>query len=293
MLKTVFLSTRPPFLILSLICVFLGISIVAREAVVNVHYAVLAVIGGLSAHMSVNLFNEYYDFKSGLDFNTIKTPFSGGSGALPNNPQFSKAVLLAAISTTTITSLIGLYFINIYGLGLLPLGILGLFLVLTYNWINRWPLLCLIAPGLGFGFAMVVGTQYVLTGEYWGQAVYIGLITFFLVNNLLLLNQYPDLTADKAVGRNHVPIAYGLNVSTIVYSFFALAALLILLLLVLEKILPIASLFALLPFALTGIAALGAYKYKDTIGAHPQFLAANVASALIVPAIIMISLFLA
>jgi len=30
-----------------------------------------------------------------------------------------------------------------------------------------------------------------------------------LVNNLLLLNQFPDVDADKTVGRRHYPIAVG------------------------------------------------------------------------------------
>jgi len=43
----------------------------------------LALLGAFLAHVSVNTLNEYYDFKSGLDLETIRTPFSGGSGALP------------------------------------------------------------------------------------------------------------------------------------------------------------------------------------------------------------------
>jgi hypothetical protein len=47
----------------------------------------LIFIGALFAHISVNTLNEYFDFKSGLDLTANKTPFSGGSGALPNTPD--------------------------------------------------------------------------------------------------------------------------------------------------------------------------------------------------------------
>ena len=47
----------------------------------------LVLIGAVSAHISVNTFNEYFDFLSGLDAKTVKTPFSGGSGALVENPN--------------------------------------------------------------------------------------------------------------------------------------------------------------------------------------------------------------
>ena len=42
----------------------------------------LLVIGVVLAHVSVNLFNEISDYKSKIDENTVRTPFSGGSGML-------------------------------------------------------------------------------------------------------------------------------------------------------------------------------------------------------------------
>ncbi len=75
---------RPPFLILAPVCAFLAISIVAYQSPTSLSFIkiFLVVIGAIAAHISVNTFNEYFDFKSGLDFKTMKTPFSGGSGAL-------------------------------------------------------------------------------------------------------------------------------------------------------------------------------------------------------------------
>ena len=53
---------------------------------------------------------------------------------------------------------------------LLPIGLLGLVLVVSYTpWITRHPLLCLVAPGLGFGPVMVLGTLVALTGACPGQ----------------------------------------------------------------------------------------------------------------------------
>ena len=86
--KTVVLSMRVPFLALTFVCVFLGAStVVANQANVNLTLLILALFGALLAHISVNTLNEYFDFKSGLDLETIKTQFSGGSGALPQNPD--------------------------------------------------------------------------------------------------------------------------------------------------------------------------------------------------------------
>ncbi len=117
-------------------------------------------MGAMSAHISVNMLNEYHDFKSGLDFKTKKTPFCGGSGALPNNPEIANLVLLFGLLALFITLAIGIYFITIIGTTILPIGLLGFVIIVTYTqWLNRMPLLCLIAPGLGFGLLMFVGSQ--------------------------------------------------------------------------------------------------------------------------------------
>lgn len=245
------------------------------------------------AHIAVNALNEYYDFKSGLDLVTQKTPFSGGSGALPDNPDAASAVLLLAVLTTIATIVIGLYLALISGPGIIPIGLLGLLIIAAYTgWITKHPLLCLVAPGTGFGFLMVVGTQYVLTGSYLQLSWLIALIPFFLINNLLLLNQYPDINADKTVGRYHLPIAFGTKVSNVVYGIFALAAALTIILLVIFHLLPSLSLAALLPLAAASFSLKGAREYQDKIGQNPQYLAANVAIAILTPLILGISLIL-
>ncbi|HHJ06807.1 MAG TPA: prenyltransferase, partial [Anaerolineae bacterium] len=180
---------RLPFLILGPACALLGIgAAVWQVGRVSVFYSALAMLGAVTAHISVNAFNEYFDFKSGLDFKTKATPFSGGSGTLPANPQAARPALMTAWTTLGITALIGLYFLWVWGLALLPLGLLGLVIVYIYtNWITRSPFLCLIAPGLGFGILTVMGTNFVLTGQYSLTAFFAALVPFFLVNNLLLL----------------------------------------------------------------------------------------------------------
>ena len=87
---------RPPFLILAPVCAFLAISIVAFQSPSSLSFIkiFLVVIGAIAAHISVNTFNEYFDFKSGLDFKTMKTPFSGGSGALPASPDKARIALV-------------------------------------------------------------------------------------------------------------------------------------------------------------------------------------------------------
>jgi 1,4-dihydroxy-2-naphthoate octaprenyltransferase len=184
-----------------------------------------------------------------------------------------------------------LFFIWQYGVQLLPLGLLGLLLIVSYTqWINKFPVLCLISPGVGFGVLMVVGTQFVLTGEYLPEAFYIAVIPFLLANNLLLLNQYPDIQADSKVGRNHFPIAFGIQKSNMVYGLFALTTALILAVYISIGFLPALSWIALIPMPLAIYSLYGAITHKGAIGSYPLYLGANVAVTVLTPLLLGISI---
>jgi len=285
---------RLPFLVLTPACVFLGASsVIHSRPGVDMHLLLLALLGAVLAHICVNTLNEYADFKSGLDLITRRTPFSGGSGALPRHPEMATPVLVAGIASLIGTSLIGIFFTWKYGTGIIPLGVAGLVLVVGYTqWITRRPLLCLIAPGLGFGFLMVAGTHFALTGEHSSFSWLVGLVPFFVINNLLLLNQYPDLHADREVGRNNLLIAYGTNAGAIMYGSFVMLAIVAMILLVVSGVLPTLSLVALLPIPLALLALSGAVRHAENIGDYPHYLGANVAVAVLTPTLLGASIML-
>src|SRR4030042_4031996 len=100
-----------PFLILTPACVFLGVATAIQSgAQINPLHVLLVLIGALCTHISVNAFNEYDDFKSGLDARTQRTPFSGGSGTLPAKPQMARTALVVALLGLGIIVLAGIYF---------------------------------------------------------------------------------------------------------------------------------------------------------------------------------------
>lgn len=284
-------SMRVPFLALSPVCVFLGAS-TAHVNRGNLGLLALALFGALLAHVSVNTLNEYLDFRSGLDLETRRTPFSGGSGALPDDPGAASAVRLVAMTSFIGAMLIGLFLAWKCGAMILPIGLAGLALIVLYDRINRHPWLCLIAPGSGFGLLMVAGTHCVLSGS---TAVYpwiVGIVPFFLTNNLLLLNQYPDIRADARACRRHVPIVVGIAGSNRLYAAFALMAAAAIAAGSLSGYFPTTSLIALTPMPLAWFAWRGAIEYGERIGSHPRYLGANVAVAILTPLLLGISLVL-
>jgi 1,4-dihydroxy-2-naphthoate octaprenyltransferase len=291
---TLFNTARPAFLILTPACLLLGLgSAYFIQTTIELTDFIIILIGASAAHISVNTFNEHQDFNSGLDAMTQRTPFSGGSGALIANPQAADRVQLLALISLGITVIIGVYFVFSRGLAILPIGLIGIFVIITYTrWINRLPILCLIAPGISFGPLMVIGTHFALTGQFSITNLLASLIPFFLVNNLLLLNQFPDIDADKTIGRDHFPIRYGLGKSGVIFALFSIATLLTLLIGVQFKFFPSLALWALIPLGFSFLAVYGTIKYSHEITRLTPYMAANVIAAIATPAILGITLVL-
>jgi len=288
--KTLVSTARPPFLLLTPAILSLAYAISYwQQGYLDLSISLLVFIAALAAHISVNAFNEYSDFHSGLDLNTSRTPFSGGSGGLPNNPSAAPAVLRFALLTLAITSLIGLYFISLYGLSLLPLGLIGILLIITYTQnITRYPWLCLITPGLAFGPIFIVGSNFVLTGHYSLAAFIASLPIFFLVNNLLLLNQFPDEQVDKEFGRRHIVIEQGRQKSSQLFSAFSLLAYLSLVLAVIFKLLPNEILLGFIPAILAFIISLAVIKNHQNTKLLLPAMGKNVAVNILTPILMAI-----
>ena len=289
----VFLETmRLPFLVLPLVCVGLGAATAAAAGDINIIDLMLVLAGGIAAHISVNALNEYDDFKTGLDFKTKPTPFSGGSGALPKNPQFVSVALLTGMITLLLTVVIGLYFTFTRGVAILPLGMAGIILVLTYTrWLTHSPFFCLIAPGLGFGPLMVMGTHFVLTGSYSLTALTASLAPFFLVSNLLLLNQFPDIEADVSIGRHHFPISIGIKSCVKIYGLFLCCAYAVIVCGCLSGILPVNGLVGLLSIFLAIPTLLGIIRTADSIPDLIPYMAKNVILVITTPALLALGIY--
>ena len=285
---------RAPFLLLTPACVFLGAALAVYEhGDIDALRTALVLVGALGAHVGVNALNEYSDFRSGLDANTERTPFSGGSGTLPRQPGLARTALAVGLGACALTAATGLYFVLTTGLAVLVIGVVGLCVVLTYTvWVTRSPVLCLIAPGFGFGSLMVVGTHLVLSGHVSRASALASLVPFFLVNDLLLLNQFPDVEADRAVGRRHLPIVLGKKPASMVYTVFLVAAYGCVALPVLLGVLPRTVLLGLIPAALGVPTCLGVVRHCGDTPRLIPFMGFNVVMTLATPCLMAVGLLL-
>lgn len=287
-------AIRPPFLTLAPLSCLVGLAYCNYLGFhINFLFAALSILGATFAAIAVNTINEYQDFQSGLDLNTNRTPFSGGSGLLKQHPHLATYVKKLAIIAISLVLAIGAFFIVTVGVTLIPIGILGLLIVITYtNFLNKHPWLCFIAPGLGFAVLMPVGAFVVQTGEWHFSLLAITLVPFLITNNLLLINQFPDISADKNVGRNHLAIHYGVTFARQVFALSLFAAIGCLLYFVASNLLPTLALITLLPLGLCLISLVYLYRLGDNIAQHLPAMGLVAAAANLTPLMLSLALFM-
>lgn len=280
--KLYFMGTRPQFLLLTPLCLLISASVAYwQSGTVNILYFIIALLGALSAHASVNLLNDYYDYRSGLDLKVPRTPFSGGSGFLPDKKLTPWEALILGVGTFLFTVLVGIFFIVFQGWGILLAGILGLLLVGLYTQVFvRYPIMCLLAPGLGFGPCMVLGGYFALQGFYDVTALAASIVPGILISNLLLINQFPDAEGDREVGRRHLPILIGKERSARLYAGLLIGTYIWIVFAVLVGLMPLPVLVALLTVPLAVITIQGVFKNFNKLERLIPFLGFNVITIL-------------
>ncbi len=221
-------QTRANFLLLAVFLVAIGLAYAAKygDGGLNIWHAILVMIGTISAHISVNLFNEYSDYKTKIDFNTVPTPFSGGSKMLISGQTKPRSVYLASIGTLLLSAGIGIYFSVVSHWTVALISIIGAFTIVYYTPLLAKVMMGELFAGLALGSLVVLGTYIAMTGtpgisltallplEVLLMSIPPGILTALL----LLLNEFPDSEADKAGGRYHLVIKFGKKKAAWIYA---------------------------------------------------------------------------
>ena len=279
-LKAWLILPRFHFIPLTVILVSLGTAIAAYEGFFQLGHFILAMMGSILVHMTVNVINDYYDFVDGIDLNTQRTPFSGGSGVLPLNLLKPKQAFWFATSCLLIAMGIGFYFVMVKGWALFPLLLVAGFSSYFYNvYLSKW-LVGELFAGLNLGPLLVLGSYYVQTGRYSWEALFASLAPGILTTNLLFLNEFPDREADQKGGRKHLVIAMGKKDSSFLFVALLSASYLCILIGVLTKMMPIVTLIGLGTIGFGWKAAKGALKYHNDIENLVPVLGTNVITIL-------------
>ncbi|CAM5201163.1 UbiA family prenyltransferase [Alishewanella longhuensis] len=149
----------------------------------------------------------------------------------------------------------------------------------------------MLAPGGGFGLLMTLGAFWAFADKLTGGAWLLALIVSLLVSNLLLLNQFPDVEADRQVGRRHLPIVIGRRHSASVFSLLAALSYILLLLGVIAQQLPWQSLLGLLSLPVLFKLLPGIFKYAEQPDKLSRYLGLNVLLCHLYPLLICAGLY--
>ncbi|NCB95953.1 MAG: 1,4-dihydroxy-2-naphthoate octaprenyltransferase [Negativicutes bacterium] len=185
-------------------------------------HSLLIFLAVVCAQIVANMWNEYCDFKSGLDHGQK----IGNAGSVTRG-AISMSLLLNLIKGFTVISLlIGIYLSATITWWYIPAGLLCILISFLYSGgpkpISRTPF-GEIASGLAMGLAIVLITSYAWTREL-SWALWIPAIpSIYLVGAIMLTNNIRDYENDKSHGRRTLPIVLGrdraLNVMSTGYFF--------------------------------------------------------------------------
>ncbi|AOY60391.1 MULTISPECIES: prenyltransferase [Desulfococcus] len=222
---------RLNFLLLAVFLVAVGLAAAYRRtagtaAEFDFFHAILIMIGTVLAHISVNLFNEHADFTTRIDFDTVWTPFSGGTKMMVSGNTTPRAVMLAAVTTLASALGIGCYFAVVSHWSILIVALTGALSIVLYTPLFQRMMVGEFFAGLTLGSLVVVGTYIAMTarpGTALAQvlppgvlliSVPPGILTFLL----LLINEFPDIEADRKGGRRHLVTRFGRQKAAYIYA---------------------------------------------------------------------------
>ncbi|MFC7134710.1 MULTISPECIES: prenyltransferase [Salinibaculum] len=192
--------------------------------------SVPALLAGLAALLpvavSVHYANEYADHAT--DALTDRTPFSGGSGALPAAGVDRRVVLRAAVVALALGTVLAAAFAAVGLLSLAALALLGV--IAVFGWQYSVGPLRLAWRGWGEldnaalgGLVLPVYGAAVVGGPL--GTVALASVPFFLVVLLnLFATQWPDRRADAAVGKRTLAVQWSRRRLRAAYAGIALAA---------------------------------------------------------------------
>ena len=228
--------TRMPFTSASILPIlavgayFAGVG----DGLFNILNFVLCIFGVLIAHLSVNVLNDYFDFKDGTDEenNDYFQQVSGGSRAI-------ELGLITLVGTKRLGIILTIVALLIEGVILFStnranvdavsmITLIGLFLGYFYT---APPLRLVARRGLGeltifltFGPLITLGTAFAIFNgdlsmaqEHLMNCLYIGIPMGLLTTNILLINEFPDMKSDTKTNKNHLVVTFGKKASRWIY----------------------------------------------------------------------------
>jgi 1,4-dihydroxy-2-naphthoate octaprenyltransferase len=221
---------RAPFFSASVIPVLVG-GAAGYYASASFHWGhfLITLLGMVALHAAANMINDYFDYKSGCDPNNpARTIFNGGSNVIADGLMTERTMRIGVVVAYAIGIACGLFLtlaIGPQGWVVLLLGVVGVAISYAYT----APRLLLAGRGVGefgialsFGLLSVQGAAFVQAGVFTWTAFFASLPVMGLITAIIWINQYPDVPADHAVGKDNLVVRLGLARAR--WGYYALLA---------------------------------------------------------------------
>ena len=256
---------RVRFLLASVIAVITGLALNwSQSGSIEYFDALLTFAGVMALHASVDLLNDYWDFKRGIDTKTTRTKMSGGTGVLPEGLLKPSSVYRAGIAFLIIGSTIGSYFVITDGI--LIAIILGFAILSIYFYSTK-----IVDSGLGEFFVgvkgsmIVLGTFFIQSGQLTLESVLAGVVVGSLSSLVLFIASFPDHDADKSKGRKTLVIAVGKEKASKLFWIFPFVSYGTIISGVCLNLFPLITLITLVSLPLMVKSGLGLKKSFDSV----------------------------
>ena len=185
--------------------------------------AFAALLGALLLQIGVNLANDYFDFKKGIDTSERLGPVRvTQSGLIPPD-----RVRLAMIIIFSGALAVGLYLTAIAGWPILAVGMACILASLAYSG-GPFPL---ASHGLGdlfvfifFGLVAVCGTYYVQALQVTTQVLWLSVPVGFLITAIIVVNNLRDIPTDQKSGKNTLAVILGERGAKLEYLLLVIGA---------------------------------------------------------------------
>ena len=247
--KTWLKTARPFSLTATVSPILVGTAVAAYDGTFHMPSFLLALFSSLCLQIGANYFNEYFDYRYGLD-----SPESLGSTTVIFRHEMSAAqVLGGGIACFVIASALGLILIFTAGPAIILFGLAGMAIAYFYSakpftFATRG--LGDILVYLAMGFLMTWGAYYVQIPRWSWQAFVASIPVGLLVTAILNMNNVRDYQDDLAVHKRTLPVRLGQVFGQRFHAFLLLGSYVAVSLGVLLSLLPLYSLAVWLTFPL-------------------------------------------
>ncbi|ANB58739.1 1,4-dihydroxy-2-naphthoate octaprenyltransferase [Anoxybacillus sp. B7M1] len=200
--------TRPHTLTAAFVPVSIGTALAFRETAVHLTLFLAMLIASLLIQAATNMFNEYYDYKRGLD----SSESVGIGGAIVREGIAPKTVLLLAFSFIAISILIGVYICMNSSWWI---AVVGTICVAAGYFYTGGPIPIAYTPfgelaaGFFMGLIIILISFFIQTGTITFVPIVVSIPIAILVGAILLANNIRDLDGDQQHGRKTLAILIG------------------------------------------------------------------------------------